>query len=348
MEDDDLINKRTGNIKPPQLETLISFMENHPNLAVGKKDNLSPEKRKALWNDLYFQLNAVVGGTRKNLDQWKKSWNDQKAKTHAKAMKLIETGGNSTYLTHLEERILKILSSTNEFKSPQPSSDIFLIPETGIVFSLPIVAQDASQSSVSNAPSTSQEAPDAPLCDPLMSETSNISATEGLPNVAVAVSSEEISLTDDRHTLMNYKPLPEADTPVVTLSSDIPSIIIQETQAKRNLITETTKSVTECSVEDIKSVTNYPAEISESINNPSSTTVCNPSIAAFGKDRRRRRNHKRSHYMTADKAAETFGYISQRNCAVLERIASAMEAQANRAAKQTQLMREIIDVVKQR
>ncbi|KFM67842.1 hypothetical protein X975_00642, partial [Stegodyphus mimosarum] len=65
--------KRSCRITSRQLETLVTFMEKHPEFSSGK---LTPEMnkstRKEMWEQLALQLNYDGWGPIKTADQWRK------------------------------------------------------------------------------------------------------------------------------------------------------------------------------------------------------------------------------------------------------------------------------------
>ncbi|KFM78177.1 hypothetical protein X975_17840, partial [Stegodyphus mimosarum] len=107
--------KRIGRFSPRQLEMIVSYMEQNTSLAQGKLSiEFSKSDRRQKWKELSEMLNAERFGPKKTSDQWRKTWNDQKALIRCKAAKIKNSGSITSHngirdrLTPIEERLLKL------------------------------------------------------------------------------------------------------------------------------------------------------------------------------------------------------------------------------------------------
>ncbi|XP_015925575.1 uncharacterized protein [Parasteatoda tepidariorum] len=309
-------SKERARIRPAQLEILVSFMELYPALAIaqGKQDDIPAEKRKALWLELYHKLNSVEGCPNKTMERWKKTWTDQKTKTQIKAVRLIQNNGHGTKLTPLEERILKILATSNKANPNDSANETAEVPDADVVVTNGIQSLENQE-----------------LTDSLLSESSSVSVIETPNNVSESLM--EIIPTDTLPASRTEfgRILPE--TPITLTSLDIPTLIKQEPPDVDDPQEEKTAAT-----ESVPLITTTRSLLNEFATLTSKKTV--------ERAKKRQRYRFTSKYMTAEKAAESFVNIAERNCIVLERIASAMEAQAAEATKQTQLMQELIGVLR--
>ncbi|VEN58853.1 unnamed protein product [Callosobruchus maculatus] len=98
-----------------QLECLVGFLEEHPQLARGATGlgGRSKETIDRKWRELADILNAIENGSIKDGDRWKKYWKDLRLRVKAKASHLRQeataTGGgtpNSDQLSSMDRRIL--------------------------------------------------------------------------------------------------------------------------------------------------------------------------------------------------------------------------------------------------
>ncbi|XP_054711808.1 uncharacterized protein LOC129221363 [Uloborus diversus] len=94
-----------------QYEVMVAFLENHPELTIGKTtDSFTKADRHRLWQELADTLNKFPGGPRKSNQQWRKTWNDLKCSARAKAIgnkrQHTENGSKTEHLTPLEKKVL--------------------------------------------------------------------------------------------------------------------------------------------------------------------------------------------------------------------------------------------------
>ncbi|XP_050065903.1 uncharacterized protein LOC126554963 [Aphis gossypii] len=98
---------------PSQKEALVEFMENHPDLRKGKFSiNFTTAIAKKMWVECQTMLNSIPGPA-KEWHEWRKTWQDLKAKTKKKKSDIKSdfsgTGGGppqTDQLDSVEERIL--------------------------------------------------------------------------------------------------------------------------------------------------------------------------------------------------------------------------------------------------
>nr|CAI5859039.1 unnamed protein product [Callosobruchus analis] len=100
-------------------EIIVSFMEQHPELARGRFNGPSGrEMLKKLWKDLALQLNSTGLGER-SVEKWQKTWADFKYLLKKKASinkrDIEATGGGPPQggpLSEIENRALHLLGAT--------------------------------------------------------------------------------------------------------------------------------------------------------------------------------------------------------------------------------------------
>ncbi|XP_015377081.1 PREDICTED: uncharacterized protein LOC107171355 [Diuraphis noxia] len=81
--------KRQGRRNNDQIEYLVDYMLQHPNLASGKFFKMnSRDALQGSWEELVKELNEMRsnGQSEKNVKSWKESWRDQKTKTSKKSV----------------------------------------------------------------------------------------------------------------------------------------------------------------------------------------------------------------------------------------------------------------------
>ncbi|KAL4718137.1 hypothetical protein ACJJTC_016813 [Scirpophaga incertulas] len=67
----------TGSATPEQIDTLLNFLDEHRDLAVGKLRNIEGKvQAKRLWEELCNTLNSM-GGCTKTVQQWQKLLNNK-------------------------------------------------------------------------------------------------------------------------------------------------------------------------------------------------------------------------------------------------------------------------------
>ncbi|KAL4701877.1 hypothetical protein ACJJTC_018737 [Scirpophaga incertulas] len=97
----------TGSSTPEQIDTLLNFLDEHRDLAVGKLRSIEGKvQAKRLWEELCNTLNSI-GGCTKTVQQWQKVWFDRKhlaKKAAADARRSVtETGGGPSLAPPLSQ-----------------------------------------------------------------------------------------------------------------------------------------------------------------------------------------------------------------------------------------------------
>ncbi|VVC87711.1 uncharacterized protein LOC126976541 [Leptidea sinapis] len=103
-------------VSPEQLDTLLSFMEEHPDFAANKQSVYSRFSSSKLWRLLAERLNAVAAdtcGARKSPDKWCRYWADIKYK----ARKKYASVGDPAELSSVEERLQNIINHKSSERS---------------------------------------------------------------------------------------------------------------------------------------------------------------------------------------------------------------------------------------
>ncbi|KAG7306286.1 hypothetical protein JYU34_008886 [Plutella xylostella] len=106
-----------------QVLAMLSFMEEHPNLALGKMkggvENRAESKK--LWIQLARSLNAMPGPNR-SLKSWMKFWSDKKSNLKLK----VQTAGGdpSSLLSNIEWRIWDNFLSKNGVRRPSKTNSV--------------------------------------------------------------------------------------------------------------------------------------------------------------------------------------------------------------------------------
>lgn len=116
--------KNYKHINAEQKERLLEFMLQHKDLAAGK---VSGNKYKQTAEQLYAQLanilNAVKGGSIKDVDGWKKSWTDLKRKSIEKEFyrrkQLTIPNGEEVQMSDMDRIIIEHLVPKERFRTEE-------------------------------------------------------------------------------------------------------------------------------------------------------------------------------------------------------------------------------------
>ncbi|KAK9711825.1 Myb/SANT-like DNA-binding domain [Popillia japonica] len=118
-----MFKQRSATIKNAQKEAPLEFVQQHPNLQSGRfTKDFTFKKGQQLWELISEILNSMLEGAVKDWRHWRKTWQDMKKNTKAKAVEVkkyaigtIGTGGgepSKILLNAIDNKIMDIISPT--------------------------------------------------------------------------------------------------------------------------------------------------------------------------------------------------------------------------------------------
>ncbi|CAH2101852.1 unnamed protein product [Euphydryas editha] len=112
------VSKLGNRVSNEQLDKLLEFLSQHPNLAKGV--GLGARSKEIVdkqWEILARKLNSINTGSKKSADRWKKYWADikHKSKTRLAKRKSVLGPNNKDDLLDVDRKILKIIGEQSMF-----------------------------------------------------------------------------------------------------------------------------------------------------------------------------------------------------------------------------------------